>query len=206
MNPGSKKPESLRILTYAALTLGCLAMFAGSPSGTGDLRELASIIEREEDHVSPQQLASMIMNQSGMFRLIDIRDSVSYAASHIRGAEHVGLSSLLASRLKPLETLVLYSDGGIHASQAWILLKARGLKNVYTLRGGLDLWRDSVLHPVLPSDASREERDSLQRIAAFFGGSLSSSSPLPKIPPASGHFHNAQPSVTRERERTRDGC
>ena len=209
MDLTSQSPKLLRILAIAALALGFFAIFAGSPSRTTvtlDVLELASIIEREEDHVSPEQLASMIMNPAGTFRLIDVRDSVSHAVYHIPGAEHWDLTALASVRFKPLETLVLYSQGGTHASQAWFLLKARGLRNVYTVRGGLDLWNARVLYPEPPTGASRAAKDSLHYIAAFFGGFLTDRPPVSRKTPASDHSHQNRLRFERERERTRDGC
>lgn len=209
MDLTNRSPRLLRILALAALGLGFLAIFAESPSRTTvsfDLQELASIIEHEGDHMAPGQLASMIMNSRGMFRIIDVRDSASYAAYHLPGAEHFELAGLIAGHFKPLETLVLYSQGGTHASQAWFLLKARGLKNVYTLRGGLDLWDAVVRYPVVPSEAPRAVRDSVAALAAFFEGSISDRRPESTISLPAPHAHKKPILFQRERERTRDGC
>lgn len=210
MNLTHQSPKTLRLLAGLALALGFLAVFAGSPSRTTvsfDVSELADIIEREDDHISAAQLASLLMDSTAQgLRIIDVRDSVSYNSYHIPGAERFDLSRLVESRFSPLATLVLYSDGGIHASQAWFLLKARGVKNVYTLRGGLNLWHDEVLYPVVSPDTPKTKRDSLENLARFFGGSVISDRDVRQNSVPSDHSHKQPVRFERERERTRDGC
>lgn len=203
-------PKTLRLLAGLALMLGFLAVFAGSPSHTTvsfDVSDLARIIEREDDHISTARLASLLMDSSvHAFRIIDVRDSASYHTYHIPRAEQFALTALMKTRFSPRETLVLYSEGGIHASQGWFLLKARGLRNVFTLRGGLRLWRDEVLYPVIAPSTPKAERDSLENLARFFGGTVMQDHDgrQNSIPP--DHSHKQPVRFERERERTRDGC
>ena len=56
---------------------------------------------------------------------------------HVPTAERVPLDSLAHVRFAADETIVLYSEGGAHAAQAWVFLRALGYDNVYFLRGGL---------------------------------------------------------------------
>ena len=68
---------------------------------------------------------------------------------------------------------MLYSEGGIHSAQAWFLLRAKGYAGVYILRGGLQEWKDSVLFPSLPADATPAQRVTFAKMAEvsrFFGG------------------------------------
>ncbi|HUL80395.1 MAG TPA: rhodanese-like domain-containing protein, partial [Vicinamibacteria bacterium] len=71
------------------------------------------------------------------------------------------------------DKVVLYGDGGIHAAQAWMVLKGKGYTSVYTLLEGLDAWKESVLFPVLPASATPEQQAQFERaaqLARFFGG------------------------------------
>ena len=63
--------------------------------------------------------------------------------------------------------------GGAHAAQAWVLLRSRGVRNVFFLRGGLDEWMDEVMNPQLPRNAPPDERaemDSVAALSRYFGG------------------------------------
>jgi hypothetical protein len=138
-----------------------------------DTRELAMIVEKEVDHVTPAELAAWIVEGRTDYRLLDLRSEADFGAYHVPTAENVPVSELPDFPLLPKEKVVLYSEGGIHAAQAWFLLRAQGHTDVYTVLGGLDGWKDEVLFPVMPSDAGPQELARFERTAAvarFFGG------------------------------------
>lgn len=149
-----------KYLAVAALLLASLALFVRNPKEVRkvnvDLEELARIIERGEDHVTADDLGVMLAEGKANLRVIDLRDSAAYAEYHIPTAEQVGISELVESVIQPTDTVVLYSEGGIHAAQAWMLLAAKGHRNVFTLKGGLLEWKAKGLR------ASRRRADSTQ--------------------------------------------
>ncbi len=57
--------------------LGLLAAFAGTPYKgarvTMDMKELAAIVQREVDHVAPEDLADWIIKGKVDYRLLDLR-------------------------------------------------------------------------------------------------------------------------------------
>jgi rhodanese-related sulfurtransferase len=163
-------------LATVALVLGAGALFSQPHRGPVvklDTRELAMIVEKEVDHVKPAELAAWIVEGRTDYRLLDLRSEAEFAAYHVPTAENVPVSALPDFPLLPQEKVVLYSEGGIHAAQAWFLLRAQGHTAVYTVLGGLDGWKDEVLFPVMPADASPQELARFERTAAvarFFGG------------------------------------
>jgi rhodanese-related sulfurtransferase len=163
-------------LAAGALVLGAVALFSNPHRGPFvklDTRELASIVEREADHVKPAELAAWIIEGRADYRLLDLRSEAEFATYHIPTAENVPLSALADLPLQHNEKVVLYSEGGIHAAQAWLLMRAQGYTAVYTVLYGLDGWKDEVLFPVLPADASPLQRarfEQIANVARFFGG------------------------------------
>jgi rhodanese-related sulfurtransferase len=163
-------------LAIVAVALGALALFSvphRGPVVTLDTRELALIVEKEVDHVTPSELAGWIVQGRSDYRLIDLRAGSDYAAYHIPTAENVTVAALPDFPFLRNEKIVLYSDGGIHAAQAWMLMQAQGYRAVYTVLGGLEGWKDDVLYPVLPAQASVADRARFERAVAlsrFFGG------------------------------------
>jgi len=163
-------------LGAVALALGALALFSTPHRGpvvTLDTRELALVVEKEVDHVTPSELAGWIVQGRSDYRLVDLRTESDYAAYHIPTAENVTVAALPEFPFLRNEKIVLYSDGGIHAAQAWMLMRAQGYNAVYTVLGGLEGWKDDVLYPVLPAQASAVDRARFERVAAlsrFFGG------------------------------------
>jgi hypothetical protein len=165
-----------RKLALLAVALGTLALLAQPHRGPFvklDTRELASVVEAEVDHVTAPELAAWIVEGRADYRLIDLRTAQEYATYHIPTAENVPLTGLADHPLLRNEKIVLYSEGGIHSAQAWMLLRAQGHDAVYMVLGGLDAWKDEVLFPTLPADADAKARAQFERaaqVAKFFGG------------------------------------
>ena len=163
-------------LGLLAFALGAAAVFARvAPSRTVTVheKELLTAVERREDHVTPSELASWIVEGRADYRLVDIRDPKAYAEYHIPTAENVPLADIADGEIPRTDKVVLYGDGGIHAAQAWMVLKGKGYTSVYTLLEGLDAWKESVLFPVLPASATPEQQAQFERaaqLARFFGG------------------------------------
>jgi Rhodanese-related sulfurtransferase len=166
-----------RILAGVALSLGALAAVAGSPAAAKnarvDVASLARTVEREDDHVTAVELARWIRDKRDGLRVVDVRDSASYRDYHIPGAERIELSELVSTPFRHDETIVLYSDGGAHAAQGWVFLRALGYTRVYFLRGGLYEWLDGVMNPSIPenaSDSARNNFKSVSELSRYFGG------------------------------------
>ncbi|MEO8448415.1 MAG: YeeE/YedE thiosulfate transporter family protein [Gemmatimonadota bacterium] len=142
----------LTVLTTLAATLGILAAAIGNPSPVSPqvLTSIATDIARQADHVDAVDLAGWIHDGRRGLRVIDVRDAVAPREYRIPGAELVSLESVPHLDVHEGETIVLYSDGGAYAAQAWVLLRTRGFRNVYVLRDGLDAWHDEVMRPHLP--------------------------------------------------------
>jgi rhodanese-related sulfurtransferase len=162
-----------RVLAGAALALALGAVFVGRTRTTSsayvDVTALAHDIETEADHVTAMELAGWIRDRRPGLRVLDVRSVSEFAAYHIPSAERVPLSELTKLVPHDGETLVLYSEGGAHAAQGWVLLRALGHRHVYFLRGGLLDWMDDVMSPAL-GDAGASARDSLAALSRYFGG------------------------------------
>ena len=170
---------SLRIVAgVAALALAVGALLAGDvhpPAGSdGSRRLLAEEIERESDHVTALELAAWIRDRRPGLRVIDVRPDSEYQAYHVPTAERMALADVVTRRWQAGETVVLYSEGGAHAAQAWVLLRGAGVRDVWFLRGGILEWMDEVMQPVRSTELTR-----------YFGGTARAESvvPLPaKVP------------------------
>jgi rhodanese-related sulfurtransferase len=191
-------------LALVAFILGAVALGA-SPTRQGvvafDPRELALAVQRGTDHVGVGTLADDLVKGHADYRVIDVRAEAAYTAYHIPSAESVPLAALAAADLPRNEKLVLYGEDGVQAAQAWFLLRARGYRGVYMLRGGLAEWRDNVLYPVLSEVASveaRRENDRRTAVAASFGGApRAAAAPAPGTAPVAAALPApAPPSVT----------
>jgi rhodanese-related sulfurtransferase len=164
-------------LGVGAAVLGFAAPFAGNPyvasRGHIDVDEIAGVIGRGEDHVDALLLARWIRERKPHLRVIDVRSAAEFDAYSIPTAENVPLELLPQASFGADETIVLYSAGGAHAAQAWMMLRAMGRRSVYFISGGLVDWDTDVMNPVLASDASADARAAFEIIAElsrYFGG------------------------------------
>ena len=168
--------RATRVLGMSAIALGALAVVAGSPgrsSSAASVARIAGEVSNESDHVTAVELARWIRDRKAALRIIDVRDSVSFEESHIPGAIRQSLEEVAVAPVTTGETIVLYSGGGAHAAQGWVLLRSRGVNAVFFLRGGYDEWMDEVMNPQFPRNAPPEERAAMDSVAAlsrYFGG------------------------------------
>ncbi|MBI4427813.1 MAG: rhodanese-like domain-containing protein [Ignavibacteriales bacterium] len=200
-----------RVLVISALLLGLLAMVVRSPKEsqrvTLDLKELSRIIEREEDHVTPEELADMLMEGRRGVLVVDVRDSAAFVSYHIPSAVRYDISKLIETPLSMADTIVVYSEGGIHVAQVWMLLSAKGHRNVFTLRGGLNEWSERILFPVVSAELAVDEKKRIEKRALFFGGE-----PRGLKTAANPEQNKRKPSVTpnlkimKEQEKQREVC
>jgi len=192
-------------LGAGALLLSVAAPFAGSPYRAPqhlDVDGLVAQIERGEDHVTALELAGWIRARKPGLRVIDVRTPEEFAAYSIPTAENIPLDRLAPTAFRENETIVLYSEGGAHAGQAWVLLKALGRDNVRFIAGGLADWHYEVMAPVLAPDASAKDRKAFEaasELSRYFGGE-------PGLGPA--QEPRASDTATRPRVATlrRRGC
>src|SRR5262249_2783921 len=141
-----------RALFALALLGGALAPFAGSPfraqRGRVDVERLAAMAAREEDHLTAAVLDGWIKDRHPRLRGAGPRAPAESAAYRRPGSDNVALTARAATAIAPAETVVLVSDAGGHAGQAWVFLQALGQRQTYFLRGGIGEWMEDVMNPV----------------------------------------------------------
>jgi rhodanese-related sulfurtransferase len=181
-----------RALAYGAAALALCAAFAGSPHRNErapvDVAALAQEVARETDHVTAIELAQWIRDRKPGLRVIDLRTAAEFAEYRIPKAERIAITDLPATRFASNETIVLVSDGGAHAAQAWVFLRTLGHARVFFLRGGLHEWLDDVMNPAQPSELTR-----------YFGG-------MPRMGEPSGMEVGEESARTRAQALRRRGC
>ena len=187
--------SALRPTTPESVALALAVSFAVA-DGRGSLPSsrtdaIAADIEAEGDHVDALELATLIKTGEPGLRVLDLREHLDTLTYLIPRAVPMSMKDLDTVRVKPGEQLVLYSDGGAHAAQAWVLLRVRGIRNARVLKDGMAAWEDEVLSPLLPSEPDDSAKARFQRareLSLWFGGfprlvpdaSTSTSTPRPR--------------------------
>jgi rhodanese-related sulfurtransferase len=206
-------------LALLALILGFVALFVGNPYRGNETslntKELALIVEKTVDHVTVESLADWIIQGRSDYRLVDLRTEKEFAEYHIPTAELIPITELKDSSLGRNEKVVLYSEGGIHSAQAWMLLKAEKFKGVYILFGGLDEWKDKILFPHIPENSTPnllKEFDKAKEVSKYFGGSPQTGSaeeksgPVPSLPKLEMSSPGAAPTSNESKKKKKEGC
>ncbi|MFO0674185.1 MAG: rhodanese-like domain-containing protein [Polyangiaceae bacterium] len=173
-------------LAVLAGVLGIGAVVVREPATTRrasvDLAALAKDVEHGADHVAVAELRELVAARK--VRVVDLRSPAEFARGHIDGAENVPLGRLAELDARRDEAIVLYSEGGIHSSQAWFLLRARGIANVRFLKGGYDEW----VHGADPEAAAgaRDDRAevAVTTAATLDGGAIAVVDAAPATAPA----------------------
>lgn len=109
--------------------------------------------------VSPVEAVALI---NGGAQPIDIRAAAQFEKGHILDARNVPLADFdqhMASLEKLQERgILIYCDTGATSLKAVEQIKARGVSNVRSLRGGLTAWRGENL-PVFAGRKARSKKD-----------------------------------------------
>ena len=175
-------------LALIAVTLGIIALFAGDPYGGTTIevneKSIALSTVDNSDKVYVSELADWIIKDKSDFELVDLRSEEKFNEYSIPNAQCVPLPQISSLDLRRNQKIVLYSDDDVAASQAWFILKSKDYKGVYILEGGLNAWKDKVLFPKAPVNASKDELaefKKMKEVAKYFGGQAQTDSSITEV-------------------------
>jgi hypothetical protein len=204
-------------LGLVALALGIIALFAGNPYGGSFInvneKELALSTVSNSDKIKVVDLADWIIKGKADFELVDLRSQEKFNEYSIPNAQCIPLVQLPESELLRNQKIIFYSDDDIAASQAWFILKSKGYKGVYILDGGLNAWKEKVLFPKAPFNASMEELahfEKMKEVSKYLGGqaqtdaAISASKPIIKLPTSTAGVQKSGNVPAKKKKR--EGC
>ena len=140
--PSQPPAKTTRQTTNTALAV--------SPAPVVSEKALLENVASAQDHVEPEELAEYLVREIPGISVVDVRPSDEYRKFHIRGAVNVQLPELpaYAEQHRPMNKIVLYSNGMTHPAQARDALYRMGFTNVFILTDGLTGFIDRCLKPV----------------------------------------------------------
>ena len=109
--------------------------------------------DKAQPEITPSELHSLRDDPaSPVFRLVDCREEDEFALGRIEGAQLIPLSrfgelapGLLLPAGEEEETpVVIYCHHGMRSLHATQFLREKGLQQVWSLSGGIDLWSTSI--------------------------------------------------------------
>ncbi len=147
--------------------------------------DLLVSISTSDRFYSPEDLARLIIAGDPSIQLIDVRSEEEFAAYSLPKAINIPLANILDKNEngnyvwgdvlnQDVKTNIIYSNGTVYASQAWMLISRMNFKNNYVLKGGLNAFFENIIKPKAPlASAPQSEIDlySFRKAAAmYFGG------------------------------------
>ena len=145
--PAWTKPAavSLVVLAVAALVIG-------QPDNDDRWQAIAgenqAKLDQRQVHVSPAELLNLMHDSKLKVIPLDVRIEQYFNQFHLQGAMHVPLDCVLDKaeefQFELANTVfVIMSNDEVEATEAWKILKAESVPNVYILEGGINRWLDT---------------------------------------------------------------
>jgi len=106
-------------------------------------------IDNREVQIAPAEMLDFIENDLVRTVLLDVRKDSDFNLFHIVDAQHVQLDELSEMTQNeflrsPSNTLfVVMSNDEANATEAWKVMRAESIQNVYILEGGVNGWLDA---------------------------------------------------------------
>lgn len=146
----SKEPKLRLVGAGGLLAVALAVLLIGTPTTAEKYARIApvkeAILAERAAQIHPGELLHSLYDQHLKVIMIDVRSEADYNLIHIEGARHVPLAQVgalipeLLSSVQQNTVVVLMSNDETAATQAWRLLVAESVPNVYILEGGINNW------------------------------------------------------------------
>jgi rhodanese-related sulfurtransferase len=146
-----KKEPRLRVAGAAMLFVGALAvLFMGTPDVTEKWARIApekeTLLAERKVQIEPGELLASLADDRLRVVMLDVRSESDYNLFHIQGARRIEFHQLTTfakqaqAQYAPNVVYVLMSNDEAAATEAWRVLVAESVPNVYILEGGINNW------------------------------------------------------------------
>lgn len=145
--PGWSKPAAGALVAMAAVVL-----VMGQPSNEDRWQAIAvesqAKLDQRQVQIAPAELLNYMNDSKIKVIPLDVRDERFYNQFHLRGAVHVPLDEV-QDKARELQfelantVFVTMSNDELAATEAWKILKAESVPNIYILEGGINGWLDT---------------------------------------------------------------
>ena len=208
--PGWSKPAAGALVALAAV-----ALVIGQPSNEDRWQAIAAEsqakLDQREVQIAPAELLTYMNDSKIKVIPLDVRDEIHYNQFHLRGAVHLPLDKVQdkASELQ-LElantVFVTMSNDEETATEAWKILRAESVPNLYILEGGINAWLETYAGHSL-SEENRVSNPQPDQLAYRFNAATGSRHEAAEPDP---HFLDLkyEPKIILELKRapTSGGC
>ena len=184
--PGWSKPAAGALVALAAVVL-----VIGQPSNEDRWQKIAvdnqAKLDQRQIQIAPAELLTYMNDSKIKVIPLDVRDETYFNQFHLRGAVHVPLENV-QEKARELQfelantIFVTISNDELAATEAWKILKAESLPNIYILEGGINAWLDTYAGDSLGEDSKvslRQEDQLAYKFNAATGSRHRAAEPSP---------------------------
>ncbi|MBN2502704.1 MAG: YeeE/YedE family protein [Anaerolineales bacterium] len=156
---GGKDPAKAPKVRYAGaaalIVLALVTLGIGQPTNAEKWQSISAErqfqLDAREVQIHPGELLATREDSKLKLVMLDVRSEADYNVFHLLDAEHVPLDQVLDRvpdmLLEPANTVfVVMSNDEAAATEAWKLLVAEAVPNVYILEGGINNWLATFDH------------------------------------------------------------
>ena len=208
--PGWSKPAAVALVALAAVVF-----VIGQPSSEDRWQKVETESQAKLDGRAVQISSAEFLKYRDDSKIkivpLDVREERYYNQFHLRGAVHVPLEEIQAKarelQFEPANTIfVTISNDEAAATEAWKILMAESVPNIYILEGGVNAWLKNYAGDSLGQDDRVYNRQEDQLAYKF---NAATGSRHPAAEPSPDHLDlTYEPKVIMELKRapTSGGC
>lgn len=201
------------IISIVFLGLGLI--IAAVPQNTTLPYKLTAkqMLEQSNNRVqyySPEEVANIIIQKDPEFQLIDVRSPDEFEKFSLPGAINIPLTDILSDENRDyldqsVKLNILYSNGTVDATKAWMIMSQLGWENNYIMEGGLNYWAEVIMNPLPPASTNPNEEIARYQFRKAAGQALSGEASVEK---AESDVQIAKPLIKRrpQKKRVQGGC
>ncbi len=153
------------VLVSLGLILALLPL-TGNRSFTVKPHDLLTEINNQESVFTVDQVARFIVSEDSTIQLIDLRTPEEFKSFNIPGSINIPYNELLNSDPAALFgnqdiKNIFYSNGDFDANYSLIAAKGMNYNNVYSMKGGLNEWFNTVMNTTFTGERISARENSL---------------------------------------------
>ncbi|MBE0689466.1 MAG: YeeE/YedE family protein [Anaerolineae bacterium] len=211
----SKAPKWRFSLAGVVILVAVAGLLIGQPTNADRWATIAPeeqvrLAERAVQ-IHPAELLQLTTDRRLITYVIDVRDESDFNEFHLMDAHHVPLNRLLDTvpelHFQPANTVfVVTSNDETASTEAWRMLKAESVPNVYILEGGINNWLNTYADAAFQAEnrvATREDDRLSYTFAVALGSRNVAANPNPDMFPIE---YTSKVQLEVKRAPTSGGC
>ena len=183
--PVEKFPTWAKPAAGALVAMAAVVLVIGQPTNADRWDKIAVENQAKLDdrlvQIAPAELLKSMNDSKIKVIPLDVRDERYYNQFHLRSAVHVPLDSIQGKarefQFELANTVfVIMSNDEVAATEAWKILKAESVPNIYILEGGINNWLNTYAGNTL-SDEDKVSNRQADQLAYRFNSATGSRHP-----------------------------